>query len=920
MEHNARRKSRPITANPATGWTMKWLLILLFAVGFAEARADAPECNSTEFAAAAKRLPTAAIRRMQSHLREFYQDSDSYRSHNPRRNLRDGVIGPVTLDWLRRFCTDFSIEPGQARTAGGYLREVNVVLAHFAEIARAYPGWRSVLFNPEFEAWIADQPQAARRELYRLRRSGSAQQILWLLRAFGQPEAGGSAIDYRISWAIRKDAIATLQGDRKLVQKLKGFEGRSWPDRDRFWAAVRQKLDKEVPNMDHYEKLVRSSVVNLTTYQLTDKSFERLKMQSLPDSVLNPLQKLKDLPFPQMDFLETAIYLRFQEIEDLQEEAATDGGQSAVDGSKFGTPGESIGNDARIIQRAVVELKLLRDRMGDFSGFPVEDLQSLNESEMNEILASAEQVTTVALEKGSLDAISKGLSDSGVSPDLMTALDSLVGIEFPSKQLFIDALRAAGGNVSGNRGVEALNKIIGLVEHRHKAYPLQPVSWSGGDCGCVRDDLSGVVYGFYPYWMANGQSQVIDFSIFSRIGYYAVSFDDRGQLVQAGHWSNLEGGFINVARRHRTDVDLVVFKSWQVFENNARNNPGYRDRVTATLVNAVSRKLTNSLFNLAKPFLSLGFSSTPMIGDGITLHFDGLPATREAADLYIRFIQQLRTALRSTNAGLKLNLILPAEAFSGNSLMQYVMARLIPQVGQQDERYLAQDSVDLVLVFLAEPTSSSKKHLRAVVESMFSGDGSAADVRALRRRNLLRKIVPVATPGVGSTAQLGGDIAYFEDNFAGLGFWPLPMTTAGGTAVPGSADPAVISQQILQGYTTAANRERNSGNPLVASARSLYQSARDFVCLYRWVIRALLDVSVFVLIAFGYYYYFRCQRGCFRCLLFVIATPVVLLLTLLLLDSAYGNLARGNTILILLVVLNFLYGVYRYHQKKQVPP
>ena len=93
--------------------------------------------------------------------------------------------------------------------------------------------------------------------------------------------------------------------------------------------------------------------------------------------------------------------------------------------------------------------------------------------------------------------------------------------------------------------------------------------------------------------------------------------------------------------------------------------------------------------------------------------------------------------------------------------------------------------VDKVLVFLKRPTSEAKKLLRTRLEK---GKYYGAE-----RPEVLRSIIPIVPPsghqfvkrqqpkGQGSNSsdkdysQFIDDVAYFNDNFGGIGFWPVPL-------------------------------------------------------------------------------------------------------------------------------------------------
>ncbi|MBW2637536.1 MAG: hypothetical protein JRC86_08475 [Deltaproteobacteria bacterium] len=200
----------------------------------------------------------------------------------------------------------------------------------------------------------------------------------------------------------------------------------------------------------------------------------------------------------------------------------------------------------------------------------------------------------------------------------------------------------------------------------HEYDTSKSINWSGGSCGCA-PDTSTVVYGFYPFWMA-GTEQILDFSVLSRIGYFALSFNEKGVITDTFHWKKKKphadfinvahrywkkkkphADFINVAHRYRTKVDLVIYnrnwEKWHTMTSHERLNT--IDTLTTNIVNLATIKLTNYWINAMKPFTSFGFSPARTMADGVTIDFAEINSKDQNKMFAIveRMISELRKKL-----------------------------------------------------------------------------------------------------------------------------------------------------------------------------------------------------------------------------------------------------------------------------------
>lgn len=355
------------------------------------------------------------------------------------------------------------------------------------------------------------------------------------------------------------------------------------------------------------------------------------------------------------------------------------------------------------------------------------------------------------------------LTDAGVSVDIINELREIQDKEYASKNALVSAVKTKIEEATGKYRALILEK----ARKEHEYDTSKQINWSGGSCGCA-PDTSTVVYGFYPFWMA-GTEQILDFSVLSRIGYFALSFNEKGMITDTFHWKKKKphADFINVAHRYRTKVDLVIYnrnwEKWHTMTSQERLNS--IDTLTTNIVNLATIKLTNYWINAMKPYTSFGFSPARTMADGVTIDFAGIKSEdqRKLFAIVERMISELRKKLDETGNDYRLNIMLP-------------MVDLITNEGVYNVEHLKKindiiHKKDLFLVVLEEPTEANMRQLRYEIEK---------NCNSKEQKKILRKIVPVITPGSGETSGLESTLVYLEDNFGGFGFWPLPLGEANG--------------------------------------------------------------------------------------------------------------------------------------------
>lgn len=458
----------------------------------------------------------------------------------------------------------------------------------------------------------------------------------------------------------------------------------------------------------------------------------------------------------------------------------------------------------------------------------------------------------------------------------------------------------------------ARTRVLARAEKLHLLASAKPIDWTGGSCGCVHEDLLSDVYGIYPFW-ASGQPQEVDFSLVSRIGFAALPFDDDGGLQQPANWDAGNTGFVQASQRHGTRLDLMVYRNdWK---NLLDQDAAVLQRVARQLARNAVRAADTPLSGMASrlrrylPF----HAEKPAMADGITLYFDNIPAARDAESarrfqgFFRRLMLELITQLRLGTRPYALNVVVADrqighEPFGYETLFDYVKRAEEPmlannRIEDESDIYRSRTNVTVkYLVLLSEPTTTSKKALRAAVENAYGLYGND-------RRVLLRKIIPVISYNGANPQQFKDDLPYFRDNFGGVGLWRMPVV--------GTAAGADIYQALNH------SMRKDGAHAVIGFC--------NWVCTHRWEVRmgfALLVLAdLLALAVMAWAGGLRCLGwGVLASMLAVVAATAAAGGSLLFCDTELKALRQGNIPLLALVAALLGTAAYAMLKPRDIKP
>ncbi len=335
-------------------------------------------------------------------------------------------------------------------------------------------------------------------------------------------------------------------------------------------------------------------------------------------------------------------------------------------------------------------------------------------------------------------------------------LESLEGKQFDSTAALLHDLDALFIKLS-ERFEQYRPLVLAQARKVHRFDSASTLEWSGETCRCAQRELSGEVYGFMPFWLA-GERHVIDSGVQTRLGYYAVGFDDQGVIIHDERWHGMDTDFIHQFRANGGKLDMVVYRddwvSWSQASQEQRK--ASFAKLAANIVKQIEIPRTD-LFSRLKPIISLGLTARPVMGDGVTLYFDHYPQDRQSVEIFAQFLNDLSDQLKPGKRDYTLNLMF-GSAEAGRGIYDYQkLSERMDRINSNNTNLKV-----LLLVLLQEPTTHEKKRLRQNIENTLHGE---------QRKSLLRHVVTILSFDGHSKDQLNDDIIYAKDNFGGIGFW-----------------------------------------------------------------------------------------------------------------------------------------------------
>ncbi|MBE7525918.1 hypothetical protein HS096_06485 [candidate division WWE3 bacterium] len=818
-----------------------------------------------------KRLDRSTVSRMQRNLAQIYQDDrewirDAALSRHP---LTDGVMGPVTLYWLQRFIHDFRIEP-----IGPYVNETKNRLERIASFTNMFPEEAKVLISADFAKWNDDQPELEKNGNYAVRRKGTDQALLDLVYRYlppGSPAGKNQPVIHY--YELTAEDFEVLQGKSQLYAQLSKLVNKKFDNVAALKEVVAGALkdhpklvEKLMPVIEQYYRYANPVISQSFLEILAGDPF----FSSLNSVLVTLLEKtLKGVAYPSKNLFDQAAKSKI------------------------------LAGIGACQDRNKQNAYLSSFKIGD------DDFKKLSE----DLLTGPYQ---------------------GI-PDFFQQLEVVERLYQYPKGNCNDLELASIGKFVSDLYEQVVQPAIAPLYKKNPVYPTaSTVQWDGAGCGCVMDNLSGTVYGFYPFWLA-GKAQSVNFSVLSRVAYYGLSFDDDGIVKHANAGddesailsasnakSNAQLAFIQTARKHNSKVDWVIrndefyWDRWKKLSSVSR--AVVLENLTENITGLLTARMTDG-FSKIKQGMTFGMITPPALGDGVTLYFDDFPDDQESVKLFNQFFFNLQKRLQ-LRGDYFVNIVVPQSKL-GKGIYHY--PNLLTWVKDlQSDTEIDAPRTDLsreglktkILVLIEEPTTDSKKKLRLDIEN--------GELHGTERGMLLRNIIPVIEFDGKNWKQLEDDVVYFKDNFGGIGFWPLHTDKAK------VVDEMQFRCHEIQSVSGCLIRYFQN-----ATWRGEPESMLEkFVCENRTYFRLGVGLLITLSLVYTILYFYSCRihhriKNLYVFYLIFIVMPTLIAAVLLLsFDPELEPTTAGNMALILIILSGVVISiiVYQFQKKHTIKP
>ncbi len=632
----------------------------------------------------------------------------------------------------------------------------------------------------------------------------------------------------------------------EIVSQLQPLMNTAYFSRKKLQKAVGAALDNLALTYWRFKDCIIKTVEKEDVYQLDADSYKFLKGQNIPDSIFEKILSLKGHPYKSKDDLKddvaaqihAATVADYRQYPEMIEKTSEQTGVYELNAQIFKNLRSGLAYKKFVPAGVIDMVSSLAGNEYPRAGLFLQALQFAVRQKVDkyreDILAAVDDLAIASLNDQTFNALKDGLREKAIPEGVLEHLGGLKGQHFPSKELFRMAVsaRVDGLYEQFRKSQDLQDLLLQMAEKTHRLGDARPPAWFSDSCDCG-PRYAKEVYGFYPFWGAGPavpppdpsgektpvegvppKGAPIDFSGLSRIGYFALPFDEEGRFPEKLPWDGDrqkdKDNFVIQAHRFKSKVDLVIYSNHWADWVTAAVAGGFQDKAVDDLSDAMAR-LAFAPFK--RSFKNVLAHNTV---DGLTLNFDGFPKDPEYAPVFVQILGRLSEKLKKKDEKYALNIVL-ARSDLGEGIFSYENLGHLLADPHGDEPG-AQDIVNFLLVYLEEPTTLTKKNLRGLIEDHFKGQ---------QRRNLLRKIVPVVNSGIktdGQVQQFKDDLIYLEDNFAGVGLWPLLH----------SDEPHFTKMNSLLKETFRKKDDPVSYSPDVLND----------ICPYRWPLYLIWDVLV----------------------------------------------------------------------------
>lgn len=287
-----------------------------------------------------------------------------------------------------------------------------------------------------------------------------------------------------------------------------------------------------------------------------------------------------------------------------------------------------------------------------------------------------------------------------------------------------------------------LRDAVAAATKLHPVGQSRPLRLTAEGCQCAPGHKNNEVVGIIPFWRAGETPMPINFNLFTRLQYMGVVLKDDGGYDLPTDWNGALSGFSREAQRFDVAMDLVVYRrSWaQLLNQSDAVQTTMINNAAETAVRMVTQERDDTQTWMNRLLLKPGEDSNSRVFGGLTIFFDDTPAEGPARERYThflqRFVDRILALMQKDGRSFRLNLVVPDQQLGEQLPYSYEWLMSLKLKAERKDRHQQRD----VLPGSREPDYTGTGDVTVQFLVMMSGDPDSQKKNIRRSIDLTRQV------------------------------------------------------------------------------------------------------------------------------------------------------------------------------------
>ncbi|MBB3193214.1 hypothetical protein [Roseateles terrae] len=244
-----------------------------------------------------------------------------------------------------------------------------------------------------------------------------------------------------------------------------------------------------------------------------------------------------------------------------------------------------------------------------------------------------------------------------------------------------------------------LRDAVAAATKLHPVAESRPLRLSAEGCQCAPGHKNNEVIGVIPFWRAEETPMPINFNLFTRLQYMGVVLKDDGGYDLPADWNGAVSGFSREAQRFDVAMDLVVYRrAWTPLLNQPEATQiTMINNAAETAVRMVTQERDDTQTWMNRLLFKPGVDAGGRVFGGLTIFFEDAPTEGRDRERYTRFLQrfvdQVLTRMQQDGRSFRLNLVVPDQQLGEQPPYSYEWLMGLKLRGERKDRHHLRDTL-----------------------------------------------------------------------------------------------------------------------------------------------------------------------------------------------------------------------------------